>query len=801
MSPLHGLYGLTREQEEQKERILRDIRSPFERLISVLLSREAYVASLLLDTALLYVSPSLWPVALLLGCVLFGMRAAKKRSLPLPMRMPASYKGTDFNSPGVHGFKRASGMFYLGNSQSNNEELWISRDDILTHMLVLGTTGAGKTETLVSLCFNYFACASGFIYVDPKAAPKLGAQIWTMARMLGREDDFLLINYMADKKAQESLVKHHHARIPLRQSNTQNPFAFGDANQLTQLLFALMPADEKSDSIFSTNAQTLISGLMFMLVERRNKGIEPLSIETIRSYLMDMPKIDALAREQGYTETATLALQAGLATVGWDKSKDLAHQSKVFPEQYAYARAYFGRALSLLIDNYGRIFRVSHGEVDAIDVITNRRIFVTLIPSMDKDPKELKNLGQICLASVRNACAVGLGSSIQGNLGEVLGALPTEAKTPFGIIVDEYAAIETKGFEILLTQGRGLGMAVIVASQDFAGIKRASEAAAEQIVANCKTKLFMATEDPRETANLVQKLAGRAYVFKTSGYSQRKELNSQAYFDNLAVSSDMVERVDFRDLQRQIEGEVTISFKGEIIRGRVFHADPPLSHTQSLRLNCHIMCASPDPLALKARFGAFEEIMRAWIERARREVEGSEETEREEENLLFQEDAILSDLGDFLRRSQESGFHGSDCAIAALGFLGSESLGRFAEEGSAIREGVLEDFELDGFEEGGEIKGEEEGKREDDGKEGEKTQEIEENEAEESVYAGEEADVENAWRAVDALEAEEAGRMDDGENDERDEKKMENEETGKLVERQAESLLQSIRKEIKKKTQ
>lgn len=56
----------------------------------------------------------------------------------------------------------------------------------------------------------------------------------------------------------------------------------------------------------------------------------------------------------------------------------------------------------------------THGEVDAVDVITGRRIYVTLIPSMDKDPKELRSLGQICLSSVRNACAVGLGSHVQG---------------------------------------------------------------------------------------------------------------------------------------------------------------------------------------------------------------------------------------------------------------------------------------------------------------------------------------------------------------------------------------------------
>ena len=73
-----------------------------------------------------------------------------------------------------------------------SKELWIAKDDLLTHMLVLGTTGAGRTETLVSLSFNCLAQGSGLMYLDPKAAPKLAVQIYTMCRIMGRNDDFLL---------------------------------------------------------------------------------------------------------------------------------------------------------------------------------------------------------------------------------------------------------------------------------------------------------------------------------------------------------------------------------------------------------------------------------------------------------------------------------------------------------------------------------------------------------------------------------------------------------------------------------
>lgn len=610
-----GYYGIDPRQEHQKEEIIRDIRPMGKQLSDAIMEREGFAFAGGMCAVAMLVEPALFLVLLPIFALLAWIRSRNVARDVLPMRVPQSWGKTDYadvNAAG--GYKKARGMFYIGNEMSKNRELWIAKDDILTHMLILGTTGAGKTETLISLSFNYFSVGSGLLYVDPKAAPKLGAQIYTMCRIMGRDDDFLLLSYMSDKMAQESMKSKGHSRVPSRQSNTQNPFAVGTANQLTQLLFALMPADNGGgNAIFANNAQTLISGLMFVLVEMRDKGEAPLSIGLIRKYLMDINEIDALARrDQDFSELSIAALQSGLATCGWNKSaKSMKEQPKSFPEQYGYARAYFGRALSLLVDNYGRIFKTTHGEVDAVDVITSRRVYATLIPSMDKDPKELKNLGQICLSSVRNACAVGLGDKIQGRLSDVLGALPTDARTPFGVIVDEYAAIETPGFEILLTQGRGLGIAVMVASQDFAGIKRASEAAAEQIVSNCKVKIFMCQEDPRQTFDLIKAIAGESLVYKTSGYGIDKQNNGTRYLDNQSVSLERMSRVDFRDLQKQVEGQITAFFKGEMIRGKTFYAAPPLKMTQEVRLAYHLKVQQPDIQALRQTMGDIAALNRA----------------------------------------------------------------------------------------------------------------------------------------------------------------------------------------------
>lgn len=603
------LWGVHKNQEHSKDECLRDIRPLSARCLAAIVQREGYALCLGMSMVCMLLFPWTMLVCMPLAAGLFALRMQACRRQHLPMRVPASWGRTDYGDVKAGGgWHAARGSFYLGNEMESNSELWIAREDVLTHMLVLGTTGAGKTETLVSLAFNYLARGSGLLYVDPKAAPKLAAQIYTMCRIMGRDDDFLLLSYMADKKGSLSMRSQHRPR----QSNTQNPFAVGTANELTQLLLALMPEEGGGNAIFSSNAQTLISGLLIVLVELRDRGEIPLSIGIIRKYLMSLHEIDALARRTDLSDKSILALRAGLATVGWDMSRQLAQQPRNFAEQYGYARAYFGRALSLLVDNYGRIFRVTHGEIDAVDVITSRRVSVTLIPSVDKDPKELRHLGQICLSSIRNACAVGLGSLVQGRLSDVLGALPTDARSPFGVIVDEYAAIETPGFEILLTQGRGLGIAVTVASQDFAGIRRASEHAAEQIVSNCRCKCIMCQEDPRQTMDLVRSMAGEAWVYQNTGYSVPEGANSLTFRDNMAVSVARIARVDYRDLQKQVEGQMTVFFRGELIRARAFYADPPLAADQAVRLNCQLMLQAPSAASLRGLTGT-QQLLTRWL--------------------------------------------------------------------------------------------------------------------------------------------------------------------------------------------
>ena len=566
--------GLEDREAQERKALLRDVRSPVHQLLDALKNGTVQTCCVFGAGVCLLAFPTAATPFFGLGVFFFLLRCLCVRNERLPFRMPLGLSGTDKGDPlpGRRGFAKPEGIFFLGNRLQDGKELWLKAKDVLTHTLLFGTTGSGKTETLVSLSYNALATGSGLFYIDPKSSPKLSMQMWQLARFLGRDDDFRVLNYGTSGKPK--------GKSPRRLSNTNNPFTFGSAESLTQLLVSLMSASDGNNSIFADKAQALITGVMYALVDLRDKGFLKLSTSVIRDVLA-LEKCVELALHPELDAESRASIKAALATSGWIAGRELKDQPQSFAEQYGYAQSYFGKALSSLTDTYSHIYGAEDGEVDFADAIMQRRILLVLLPSLEKSPEELASLGKISLSAIRNACAVGLGAQIEGDVADVLEALPTNAIGigPYLCIVDEYAAIVTPGFEVVLTQGRGLGIAAIVASQDYAGILEADKKGAQQMVANTSIKIFMKMQDAEKTWELIRGQAGQGTVVRSSGFSVNDKSGS-TYADTMNTTIEKEDRVELRDLQEQIEGEAHFIFSGQVVRGDMFYANPSLKKAQ-----------------------------------------------------------------------------------------------------------------------------------------------------------------------------------------------------------------------------
>lgn len=532
------------------------------------------------------------------------------KKLPLVGKRLYEFAIKDYNVPTPNwlDYEEAKGIFYFGRARSDlgSKRIYAGADDILTHTLLFGTTGSGKTETLIGMSFNSMAMGSGVIFVDPKGTNELALKVYAMARMFARDDDYLLINYATGNEKIEAFSHR-------RKSNTTNPFARGTADFLSDILVSLMPPSQGDNAYFSEGAVTMIKSAMYGLVEMRDQGRLNLSVRTIRQWIT-LEKLIDLVKDDKLSGPSREALLAYLQSVpGMDLTKPANQQAEQTRVQFGYNQSYFRRPLSSLTDTYGHVYGSLMGEVDFRDVVFNRRILLVLLPSMEKSPEELKSLGKVILSSIRSAVALGTGNVFEGTKRDMLESLPISKRKPTLIIVDEYGYVSTEGFAVLPAQARGLGAAFVFAGQDFAGFRRGSEEEAEQILANTKIKIFMTLEDVKDTWDIARNLAGEAYYY----HGNRREIDIE---DSLTpdfrhtndVSLEKRARIELNDLRKQISGDFHIFYKEDIIPGHALYV--PLDLSCGMRINRYCEVDTPEPAEIERRYG---------VNRARGEVYGA----------------------------------------------------------------------------------------------------------------------------------------------------------------------------------
>lgn len=586
------IRGLDKRDEANPHYLLRDTRPLWQRFVDFFTDP----FNILITLVSLGLAPVFFPevadVCGLLALILFFCTFRVKAKLPFRLPMRSGLKDYNDLTPGGKSEPRlAGGIYFFGNQLSNHEELWFTNDDMRTHVLIFGSTGSGKTESLISIAFNALVQGSGFIYIDGKGDNSLFAKIYSMVRRMGREDDMLLINFMTGAR---DVIGPQEKRL----SNTMNPFSTGSSSMLSQLIISLMPDSSGGSGdgdMWKGRAMAFVEALMKILVYARDKGYILLDANTIRNYF-DLPRLESIVIDKqllrdnqepiSLVDAPSIILEPInnylINLPGYDRSKKGKQVSQVL-EQHGFITMQLTRVFGSLADTYGHIVRANLAEVDVKDVVLNRRILCVLLPALEKSPEELANLGKVIVASLKAMMAAGLGDEVEGTYTDVILRKPTNSPTPFLCIMDEYGYYAVKGFAVVPAQARSLGFSAVFAGQDLPAFQKASKEEAASIGANTNIKICMKLEDPTETWEFFQKTAGEAYVTKVDSFQTQATSLTGSYMDTRSASTEKRSRIDLMDLKEQTPGEAHIFFRSTIIRARMFRADPkPVSY---MRLN------------------------------------------------------------------------------------------------------------------------------------------------------------------------------------------------------------------------
>lgn len=582
--------GLESSQEQKMSAVLRDTRSFSERINSILKNPVQIATTLSILGASGLVFPAIADLLFFVGGVVFCMSIVQKTTLPY--RMPSRSKAKDYNDliPGTNKPKTAQGIYFFGNEKKSNSEIWFSNEDMRTHVLIFGSTGSGKTETLVSIAYNALLQSSGFIYVDGKGDNSLYAKVFGMVKYMGREDDLLLINFMTGAKDIVGAQEH-------RLSNTLNPFAEGSSGMLSNLVVSMMDSGSGSgdSDMWKGRAIAFVEALMKVLTAMRDAGHILLDANTIRNYF-GLDRLEAMVTDNAFIRDGQYPIDMSFLPdnvmepmrnyvynlPGYNKDKKGKQVSQVF-EQHGFITMQLVRVFSSLADTYGHIIRTNLAEVDVKDVVLNRRIMVVLLPALEKSPDELANLGKIIIATMKAMMASGLGESVEGDYRDLIDRKPTNAETPFLCILDEYGYYAVKGFAVVPAQARSLGFSVIFAGQDLPAFQKASKEEAASIGANTNIKICMKLEDPTETWDFFNKSAGESLVTQVESFQANSGSISNAYQDTKGARVEKRSRIDLQDLKEQGVGEAHMFFRSKITRYRSFYAAPKGS--KAMRLN------------------------------------------------------------------------------------------------------------------------------------------------------------------------------------------------------------------------
>lgn len=489
----------------------------------------------------------------------------------------------------------AKGTFYMGNDRVTGEEVWLTNRDAGVHMLVLGTTGSGKTEMLLGLCQNALNQGSGFMFVDGKAQDKIAFKIQDLCRARGRDDDVLILNFMTGAR---DII----GAQPNKITNTMNPFSYGSSGMVSQIVVGLMSSGGGGDDMWKDRAISFVEAISPPLVYLRENFNLILDVNEYRKYF-ELDKLEELCwkgaeKYPGMEQVLDPLRNYVLNLPGYDKAKygKRGGQGDDTKLQHGYITMQLVRAFTSLADTYGHIVRVPLGEVDFPDLVKQRRILIAMLPSLEKTPSETANIGKIIVTALRNIMAEGLGSTLEGNRDELDNEDGRVLLPPYVVILDEYGYYAVKGFAVAFAQARSLGFVCVVGGQDLASFQKESKEEAVSICGNTRLKAFGSIEDPEQTMDFAIKTGGKGLVAETGGYDGDMGMFSMNYSDNLNIHLKASDRIDPTDVKAQKEGQFHFVFGPKVIRAQTYYVNP--KKVKRVQLNHFLQVPVPDQLQL-----------------------------------------------------------------------------------------------------------------------------------------------------------------------------------------------------------
>jgi len=471
----------------------------------------------------------------------------------------------------------------LGFEEKTGREITWPNERQVTHMVLVGTTGSGKSSFLFNLLWQQMLRGGGAIFIDGGRNPQ------TLRNLV----------FMCEQAQVLARLRIVDPREP-KAGHAYNPLSSGDADAITnKIMKVLNPIPAGSDAEYYKSKIYHATAILTRILTSIGK---PFNIRDILC-LYCLPEISFKILED---QLARYELSDALVSL-----RTLVMQAKTISS--------FRNDLSNIIANLGSITTGDIGEslcspatqVNLYNAVKRSQIIYFMLPRMS-DAEKATRLGRLLLGD------------IQTTIGLFYEEKEFKPIVPFLIILDEFGSYASPEFAVVFEQARKANFSVIAAIQSFgnlcnpyAGLSREFM---QQVLGNSNTRLFLTVSDT-ETAEMAARLVGRDITYFRSFSSSTQEsegadtISAKRFLnplrtDRQSVSEGYSERYDYRLRPEvfmhelgKVKGRGIVDFKdGNPIFARVCWLKPsvPADYTYEDKIP-HFQRAEVEPLSLWER--------------------------------------------------------------------------------------------------------------------------------------------------------------------------------------------------------
>ncbi|EDP2897546.1 type IV secretory system conjugative DNA transfer family protein [Campylobacter jejuni] len=448
--------------------------------------------------------------------------------------------------------------------------LLVNAETVKRHFLCMATIGAGKSVFMKGVMEQYIALGGGLLCVDGKGTDEFAREIFGLVSSLGREDDFVHLNF-----------------LDMSNTHTINPLLSGNANTLFEIMQPLLIGEEDN---WKSKAKEFMLNVLKLCVWKRDHESDFVFDFSYLTKIMNMTTLSRLGLEykhlaqknnrdydtgvEDYIKWLTASLSIDLDEFlnadpndpNYIKKIEKASNNTDLSGVYTagVSIGYWTKPLTTLGSDYGRIFNAPNPSISLWEATQRNKIIFVTLPTMDSDttPKEL---GRLILSLIKAVAAKKAQDA-------------DEPTIPFLCCLDELGSYVVEGFGRLESKSRSLGISVFPFFQSPAQIDVVAKNDYErkEMIDVTGVHILMKNMHP-ETTEFYAKMTSKIKVL-TRQHSERREgaktpgnsEDSYQFEEKDAIEHDEVVNIN--------NGELIMFANGKMHRGVARAESSLLSH-------------------------------------------------------------------------------------------------------------------------------------------------------------------------------------------------------------------------------